>query len=230
MSDQTVLIVVAHPDDEVLGCGGTLAKHAKNGDSVHVAILAEGITSRDDMRDRAKRQVAIEELRDCANKANAIIGARSVEFYDFPDNRMDTITLLDVVKQIENLIEKYTPKYIYTHWVGDVNIDHRVIHNAVNVACRPQPGNSVERLLYFETASSTECQPPGSQPDFLPNWFCNIEDTLSPKLSALKTYHGEMRDWPHSRSIQSIEHQAAWRGSSVGVKAAEAFMVGRILA
>ena len=229
MSNQTVLVIAAHPDDEVLGCGGAMARHVKEGDSVHVAILAEGMTSRDDKRDKAKSRAAIDELRECAKKANASLGVQSIEFFDFPDNRMDSVMLLDVVKQVVNLIDRYSPTFLYTHWIGDMNIDHRVIHDAVNVACRPQPKHPVKHLLYFEVASSTEWQPSCSQPGFNPNWFCNIEDTYSMKLSALKEYYTEMRDWPHPRSIPSVEHQAALRGASVGVEAAEAFMVGRIL-
>ena len=118
---------------------------------------------------------------------------------------------------------------VYSHWIGDVNIDHRRIHEAVVAACRPQPGHPVESLLFFEVASSTEWQTPGSAPAFQPNWFVDISATLDTKLAALAAYQAELRDWPHPRSTRGVEHLARWRGSTVGCEAAEAFVLGRHL-
>ncbi|MBI5485465.1 MAG: PIG-L family deacetylase [Deltaproteobacteria bacterium] len=229
MSARRVLVVAAHPDDEVLGCGATIAKYVRNGDEVHVLILAEGATSRDAERNREERGAELSELAEAAHMAKDILGVTSLSLHDFPDNRMDSIDLLDIVKVIECHIEKTRPEIILTHHTGDVNIDHRRIHEAVVTACRPTPSLSVHTLLFFEVSSSTEWQPPGSAPVFAPNWFEDISETVSLKLQALEAYHMEMRPWPHSRSVDAVNHLARWRGASVGVEAAEAFVLGRNL-
>lgn len=224
---RSVLVVAAHPDDELLGCGGTIARHAAAGDSVNIAILAEGATSRDASRDTGKRQPELGRLAAAAHEAAQILGAASVECLSLPDNRMDSLDLLDVVKQVELLIAKHKPSIIYTHHVGDVNIDHQVVQQAVYTAARPTPDHVVEMVLAFETVSSTEWMPAGSAAPFVPNWFVDISATLDRKLAALSRYDTEMRDWPHPRSYRAIEHLARWRGSSVGVEAAEAFVLLR---
>ena len=226
---KTILVIAAHPDDEILGCGGTIAKHVQAGDEVNVAILAEGLTSRDQTRNRENHLEGLSELAKSAQRANQILGVASLVMLDFPDNRMDSLDRLDVTKAVEELIRKYQPEIVYTHHVGDVNIDHRVIHDAVITACRPLAGNPVKTILFFEVASSTEWQPPGSAPTFAPNWFVDISDTLNLKLEALEAYASEMRAWPHSRSIKALEHLARWRGATISVDAAEAFMLGRQL-
>lgn len=224
-----ILIIAAHPDDEVLGCGGTIAKHSKNGDEVNVIILAEGLTSRDDKRNRDKRIKELLLLKKSAKEANKILGVTTLKFFDFPDNRMDSVDLLDVVKVIENYIKQFKPSVIYTHHSGDVNIDHRIIHDAVVTACRPIPKHTVKQLLFFEVASSTEWQPNNSYPAFIPNWFVDISKTLDLKLKALDKYKSEMRDFPHARSLEAVEYLSKWRGASVGVGAAESFILGRCL-
>ncbi len=226
-NNQTVLVVAAHPDDEILGCGATMAKHVKAGDAVHVLILAEGVTSRDDKREKSSRKQALSALAKAAQAANNIIGVTSLTLLDFPDNRMDSVDLLDIIKPIEAMIQKLKPAIVYTHHAGDVNIDHQRTHAAVVTACRPTPKHPVKRLLFFEVASSTEWQPPGSAPPFVPNWFVDVSKTLPLKLKALEAYESEMRPWPHARSIEALEHLARWRGASVGCNAAEAFIVGR---
>lgn len=223
----TVLVVAAHPDDEVLGCGGTIAKHARQGDEVHVVILAEGLTSRDRVRDRSKHAQELSKLALAAKKAGDILGAATITLHDFPDNRMDSLNQLDITKEIEGYISRLQPEIVYTHHAGDVNVDHRCIHGATITACRPQPGHPVKVLLFFEVASSTEWQPPGSAAAFLPNWFVDITDTLEHKFQALEAYESEMRQWPHSRSTEAVRHLNRWRGATVGVQAAEAFMLGR---
>ena len=140
---------------------------------------------------------------------------------------MDAINRLEVIKVIEAAIAEHQPERIYTHHAGDVNIDHRCIHDAVVTACRPVPGHPVNTLLFFEVASSTEWQPPGSGPVFGPTWFEDVSQTLDYKLQALEAYRSEMRAWPHSRSMEALEHLARWRGATVGVAAAEAFVLGR---
>jgi LmbE family N-acetylglucosaminyl deacetylase len=166
-------------------------------------------------------------LAQAAQTAGTILGAASVELLDLPDNRLDSLDRLDVIKLIEERIARYQPEVVYVHHAGDVNIDHRRLHEAVVTACRPTPGHVVRRLLSFEVASSTEWQPAGSAPAFHPNWFVDISDQWERKRVALAAYASEMRSWPHARSIEAVEHLARWRGAQVGVQAAEAFCLLR---
>ncbi|OWW21309.1 PIG-L deacetylase family protein [Noviherbaspirillum denitrificans] len=222
-----ILVVAAHPDDEILGCGGTIAAHARAGHEVHVVIMAEGLTSRSLQRDAAAQKTDLEQLADVARKANALLGAASVTLHSLPDNRMDSLDRLDVIKLVEAEIARVVPEVVYTHHAGDLNIDHRIVHESVLTACRPKPGHPVNSLLFFEVASSTEWMPPSSAPFFAPDWFVDISDTLDLKLKALACYDTEMCPWPHARSIRALESLARWRGASAGVEAAEAFMLGR---
>ncbi len=225
---QCTLILAAHPDDEVLGCGGTIAKLSDEGAIVHVAFLADGVFSRAGEHEAQQQKLA--SRRAAAQKACEILGVKSVSFGDFPDNRMDMIPLLDITQAVELLLIKHQPEIVFTHHAGDVNIDHRRLHEAVVTACRPQYGRSVKTLLCFEVPSSTEWQLPGSAPVFMPNWFVDISATLVRKLAALEAYDEEVRAWPHPRSFQGVEHLAHWRGATMGVNAAEAFVLGRKLA
>jgi LmbE family N-acetylglucosaminyl deacetylase len=225
-----ILVVAAHPDDEVLGCGATYAKHAANGDEVFVVILAEGITSRQGKRDRESAAEELTTLGKAAKKANDILGVKSLTLHSFPDNRMDSVDLLDVVKVVEEHVKEVQPAIVFTHHIGDVNVDHDVTHRAVVTACRPQGGQSVDHLLYFEVASSTEWQTPEAGRVFSPNCFVDVEETLPLKLRALEAYSSEMRDWPHPRSIRAVEHLARWRGVTIETEAAEAFIIGRSIA
>lgn len=228
--NDTIVVVAAHPDDEILGCGGTMARHARAGDAVHVLIMAEGITSRGQVRDVAKNQDDLHRLADTARDANRLLGATSVTLHGLPDNRLDSVDRLDVTKLVEAELARLRPTVVYTHHAGDLNIDHRVVHDAVVTACRPLPDSCVRTLAFFEVPSSTEWQPPASGPVFAPNWFVDIADTLAAKLEALRIYSGEMRAWPHPRSLEAAEYLARWRGASNGLRAAEAFMLGRHLA
>jgi len=218
----SILVLAAHPDDEVLGCGGTIARHAVNGDAVHVALMAKGLYSRGEP---TAEDVA--GLQKAAKRANALLGTASLKQFDFPDNRMDTVPLLDLTKTVETLIAEHRPQVVYTHWIGDVNIDHRRIHDAVVTACRSQPGHCVKELLFFEVPSSTEWRPPGVAEPFNPNWFVDISATLSRKLEALGIYEAELREFPHPRSLKAVNALAQWRGATAGLEAAEAFALGR---
>lgn len=223
----SVLVVAAHPDDELLGCAGTIARHVRSGDTVNVAILAEGSTSRDLTRNVDAHGAELTALMRAARAAGDVLGVTSVECLGLPDNRLDALDLLDVVKAVENLVARHRPSVIYTHHIGDVNIDHAVTQRAVFTAARPLPDHPVVRILSFETVSSTEWMPAGSGATFAPNWFVDISDTLKVKLAALAAYESEMRAWPHPRSLKAVEHLARWRGASVGTEAAEAFMLLR---
>jgi LmbE family N-acetylglucosaminyl deacetylase len=223
------LIIAAHPDDEVLGCGATIARLADEGWAVHVVIVAEGATSRNTKRDPVKHVEELSELARCAEMAKHILGTKSVKLLSLPDNRMDGMERLDVVKIVEAEIEHHRPAMVLTHHAGDVNVDHGVIHDAVITACRPQPGHSVKTLLFFEVPSSTEWRPAASGMQFAPDYFYDVTNSIDRKLDALKAYAPEMREFPHPRSIKAVEHLARWRGATIGCEVAEAFMLGRII-
>ena len=214
---KTILVVAAHADDEALGCGGTIAKHVASGDLVYVAFLADGVTSRleSNESDHYLRETA-------AENAQKIFGTKKYYMLGFPDNRMDSLGLLDIVQKLEKVVQEVQPQVVYTHHIGDLNIDHRITHQATMTACRPVPGSSVEEIYAFEVLSSTEWQSPGYLP-FLPNVFVDISNFVEIKEQVLEKYSEEMRPAPHSRSIENCIRQNAVRGSSVGVLYAEAF-------
>jgi len=223
-----ILVVAAHPDDEILGCGGTMALHSMKGDEVYVLILGEGITSRDVKRDRKKRDKEIKELRRDIEAANKIVGTKKTFIYDFSDNRFDSVPLLDIIKVVEKVKNEVKPDIVYTHHHGDLNIDHRLTLHAVLTACRPLKGESVKEIYSFEVPSSTEWSPDNSK-YFMPNYFVDIKDTITKKVEAMKAYKSEIRDFPHPRSVKAIENLARSRGANVGCEYAEAFIVVRII-
>lgn len=223
-----VLVVAAHPDDEILGCGGTMALHSQRGDEVYVLILGEGVTSRDEQRDREGREKEIAELKHQVEAANKIVGTKKSFLFDFPDNRFDSLPLLDIIKVIEKVKNEIKPCTIYTHHQGDLNIDHQITFKAVLTACRPLENESVKSIYSFEIPSSTEWSADSSK-YFIPNYFVNIEESLDKKTNAMKAYTNEIRDFPHPRSGKALEILAQSRGIISGFKYAEAFMVVRIL-
>ena len=224
--DSPVLVVAAHPDDEVLGCGGTIARMSASGADVHVLLMGEGVTSRQPDGGGSDAQ-KIADLAAAAQLAGKVLGASSVRTEGLPDNRLDGMDLLDIVKLVEDVIDRLRPATVFTHHYGDLNIDHRLVHEATLVACRPHPAQSVRSLFAFEVPSSTDAVPAAHQNAFLPNWYIDITSTLNAKLAALEVYASEMRPWPHPRSMQAVEHLARWRGASSGVEAAEAFQLLR---
>lgn len=213
-----ILVVAAHPDDEVLGCGGTIARHLAEGDEVHIVFMADGVTSRGICTDSAEHN----ERNHAAFEASQILGITTpLTFLGFPDNRMDTIALLDITQSLEKVIRTIQPEIIYTHHFGDLNIDHQITHKAVMTACRPQGNYSVKTILCFEIPSSTEWQTPNSGQAFEPNWFVDVSEVFKLKIRALKAYEEEMRDSPHPRSIESVEYKDRLTGGRIGVFAAE---------
>jgi len=224
---KSILVIAAHPDDEVLGCGGAIAKYASEGSSIHVAFMSDGVFSREGDKDLKDKELL--SRREAAKAALKVLGVESFSFNNFPDNKMDTIATIEVAKTIEGIIKKHQPEIIFTHHYGDVNVDHRKVHEATTVACRSQPLHPVKSILCFEIASSSEWQFSYTGNGFLPNYFIDISEFLSKKIESLSKYEYEMRKWPHSRSLKAVENLAHWRGSIVGVDAAEAFAVGRII-
>lgn len=226
---KNILVIAAHPDDEVIGCGGTMARFAKEGSRIFTVILGEGITSRDESRDRGKREQQIQELKKQIKKANNILGVKESFVFDLPDNRFDTVPLLDIIKIIERIKHKINPGVVFTHHRGDLNIDHKITLEAVMAAFRPLKGSATNEIYSFEVASSTEWSAVQDSNYFKPNFFVDITNTLKKKIKAFKEYRSELRDFPHPRSPEAVEIIAKRRGIEAGLKAAEAFEVIRLI-
>ncbi len=216
-----IAAIFAHPDDEVLACGGVLAKHILNGDDVCIFILATGLTSRGETTSKE-----IDGLREDTISAACELGITKVRFGDFPDNAMDNVPLLEVIKSVEDFLKEFDSSYIYTHHIGDMNVDHEIVCRAVLTAARPLPGKGDLVILAGEVNSSTEYAP-HPMPTFRPTEYVNISETLDRKIKAMSVYKSELRDWPHPRSLKAIEFQARNRGAQSGFEAAEAFMTLR---
>ena len=217
---QNILVVVSHPDDELLGVGGTLGRHVLKGDRVLPIIVAEGATSR-----RKGSNGEVSKLQTCAIKAAAILGTEKPMFLNFPDNKLDSIPLLEIIKLLEEKTTGLEITTVYTHHGSDLNIDHRIVHQAVITAFRPTPDSCIKKILAFETLSSTEWSTQSIGLPFSPNKYVDISSTLERKVDALKVYKTEIKSFPHPRSIESVRALAQFRGSSIGVEAAEAFDV-----
>ena len=224
--NKRVLVVAAHPDDEVLGCGATIARLASEGHSVHIAIVAEGVTSRHARREQANAE-QLDRLHEHARATAARMGARDVVLFKLPDNRLDTVPLLDIVKLVEDLVAKLRPETIYTHHPGDLNVDHGIVFRAVMTATRPMADQCVRDIYAFEVASSTEWAFQQIQPCFRPTVFVEVSQTLESKIEAMACYASEARAFPHPRSAEALRATATRWGSVTGCQAAEAFELVR---
>ncbi len=223
MSHDIVLIVAAHPDDEVLGCGGTIARHVKDGDEAHILFFTDGVGARFSSIDARYENDTI--LRNkSAQIAADILGAKAPIYLDFPDNRLDKVDLLDLVQALEAVGKKIKPSVIYTHWAGDLNIDHRRVYEAVITAFRPISGGNVKKIRSFEVPSSTEWGDRSVNRTFAPTTYVDIEQFMDVKMRAIEAYAQEMRSFPHPRSALALEALARWRGAESGFAAAEAFV------
>jgi len=215
-----LLVVSAHPDDEVLGPGGSIIRHAARGDEVTILLACCGTNLRYDPQEAGR-------LRATSEKVAGMLGAREVLFGDLPDQGLDRMTLTEVAARIEDTIARVDPQMIYTHFWGDINRDHRILCEAVMVAARPYAAPGVRAIHCFETPSSTEWGPPMGLPAFHPQRFLDIGDALARKLDAFELYSSEVRPYPHPRSREALEARARAWGSVVGMTAAEAFVVAR---
>lgn len=220
--NKIVLVVAAHSDDEALGCGGTIARHVAEGDTVYAVFLADGVSSREGTGD-----AELNKRMEAAECARQILGITHNYYLGLPDNRLDTLPLIEVIQPLEKVIAELKPRTIYTHHYGDLNVDHRIAYQAVMTACRPMPGSTVREIYTFEVMSSTEWNSMASTP-FLPNYFVDVSDYLQIKEMALNAYASELRSFPHSRSIKHLQSLAVHRGACVGVGAAEAFVSVRV--
>jgi len=230
MKMKRILVVAAHPDDEMLGCGASIAKWTAQGHQVSIAILGEGATSRYSTRQAGLAATGPEEVSDlqrCARAAAKVVGVTDVSFHGLPDNRFDSLPLLDVVKEVERRVAELSPERVVTHHGSDLNVDHRAAYHAVLTATRPKPGHPVKEVLAFEVASSTEWGFQTIEPVFRGNHFEDVTTTLAKKLAALAQYPSEMCAFPHPRSAEAVSAIARRWGSVVGCEAAEAFQLVR---
>jgi len=215
-------VVAAHPDDEILGVGGTILKHVKNGDQVSILVLGDGESSRE-------AKVDIEKRENQAKRVIQALGAKEMILKKLPDNQFDSLPLLEIIKEVEAVIRQVKPEIIYTHCPTDLNVDHRLTFQAVLTACRPQPGFGVKKILAFETLSSTEWQIKDQSHLFLPTEYHDIAEFIDQKVEILKIYQDELRDYPHPRSVEGVKILAQYRGIEVGYHYAEAFQIIRSL-
>jgi LmbE family N-acetylglucosaminyl deacetylase len=226
-SADRVLVVAAHPDDEVLGCGGTIARHVRAGDVVHLVILGEGVTSRRGGRNLKSDRAALAALKADIRSAASCLGLNEFSLHDFPDNRFDTVPLLDIIKAVEGEKIRSRPTIVYTHHPSDLNVDHRIAAEAVQTAFRPLPGEQKVSIFAFEVPSSTEYQSSLTAGPFRPNVYIDILDTLDAKCRAMAVYQGEVRPYPHPRSPEALAIIAKRCGLEVGLQAAERFALVR---
>jgi len=215
-----ILVVAAHPDDELLGVGGTIASHIAKGDSVKVAVMCEGFSSRynGDWDTEVRKQ---------AKQAAQILGVTDLVLGNLPDQRLDTVPLYELTKQVGQLIADAQPEVIYTHFGGDINHDHRKLTEAVLVSARPYSAPSVREVLMFETPSSTEWGSPTLAPPFLANVYVDVTDFFEQKIRAFSCYSAEVRPSPHPRSLQALADRARFWGSVINRPCAEAFVLVR---
>jgi LmbE family N-acetylglucosaminyl deacetylase len=207
-----ILIIAAHPDDEVLGMGATIKKLAKKKNKIHLLVISEGATA------QYSDSKMIKTRKDACKKSAKILGISSIDFLDYPDMKLDTISHLEINKEIERIVKKFKPKIVYTTPNHDLNLDHKIVHNSTLVATRPLSG--VKEILSYEIPGVVK------KPN-RPNLFEDITIELDYKIKAMKCYKSELNQYPHPRSLKAIENLSIQRGIESGVKNAEAFQIIR---
>jgi LmbE family N-acetylglucosaminyl deacetylase len=219
MSDN-ILILAPHPDDEILGCGGTIKKLANECNKVYVLVVTRGSS-------KFYSDDKIENVRNEALQAHKLLGVTQTFFLDFPAPELDTVPLADISREISKILTEYKINVLYLPHRGDIHNDHRVVFNAGLVAARPVGEYSVKEIYAYETLSETEWAAPFGDDAFIPTCFVNVEKSLNTKMEAMKCFKSQLKAFPNPRSLETIEALAKFRGATVGFKAAEAFMVIR---
>jgi LmbE family N-acetylglucosaminyl deacetylase len=220
MERARIVVIAAHPDDELLGAGGTLARHVRAGDEVHAVVVADGAGSRYPVE-------LVSTLEKQARRAAEAIGFTSLQLLSLPDQRLDTGPLIELTQTLEGVLDGIGPDTVYTHFPEDVNADHRLVAKCAWTACRPYARPQVRKFAVFETPSSTEWAWPMPGTEFQPSLFVDVTDTLETKIAAMECYETELRDYPHPRSSRALRERAAYWGSRIGRPAAEPFVVLR---
>ncbi len=217
-----VLVIAAHPDDEVIGAGGAIARHAAGGDEVFWCVCTEAYTPRWSEAYKAA-------VREQAEQVRKVLGICEVIFLGLPTVKLNTVPYVDLCSALQQVVDEVRPEVVYTTPRDDVNQDHRLVYEATLVATRPLPGSPVRRLLCYEIGPTSRFGLPAGSTGFLPNVFVDIGDYLDIKIEALRCYREELRDYPHPRSAEGLRLFARERGLSVGLEAAECFQLIREL-
>ncbi len=215
-----VLVIAPHPDDEVLGCGGTIAKYAANGDEVYVCVVTKG-------REPLFSPEAVERVREECRKADAYLGVREVIFLDFPAAMLEEIPRYKLNDALVKVIQRIKPEIVYIPHQGDMQLDHKLTSDACMVAIRPKYEHVVKKIYAYETLSETGWNIPNTSNEFNPNAYNDISDYLDKKIRAMQLYASQLFDFPNARSVKAIEALAEYRGAVMGLNAAEVFAVIR---
>lgn len=219
---KSILCVIAHPDDEALGVGGTLIKHIEQGDVVNIVIFSLGETSKKSKEINSSRR--LKSAKDWSKR----VGSKIYSILDFPDQRLDTVPKLEIIQILEKILKDLKPDILYTHHDGDINHDHQIVSHAILTALRPMNNLALKsEIRTFETVSSTEQAPYTDRYVFKPNYYVGIEDVWEKKIKALEAYKNELGSFPHPRSLESLEALAIKRGIESGLNKAEAFCIIR---
>lgn len=224
---ETVAVIAAHADDDVLGCGGTIAKLRQNGANIVTMFFTDGVGSRlpnSDLDNVSSAKTRNESMK----VSHSILGMQNHACLAYPDNQLDTVPLLTLSKEVEEFLKIHNPTKVFTHTERDLNIDHQRVSQAVITACRPLSYFNVSTLLFFEVPSATNWQLSTRIGPFDPRYFVDITETIEMKIKAFEVYRGEVREYPHPRSETYLRALAQFRGAACGVNYAEAFEIGRI--
>lgn len=222
-----ILIICSHPDDEILGCGGIIAKNIEIGNKVSVIFTHEGSSARHNNYKSFKAKKDIKNRIQMAKRASKYLNYNILNFHSNINLQNEKNVKLKLVKSIIKDINKYKPDTIFTHHSDDLNSDHSFTFNAVINACRPSSNFLVKELILFEVASSTDWSYLNQKVQFVPNLFIDIEKYFMKKIKALQFYNNEMRNFPNSRSYRGLEYLAKYRGGQVGIEMCEAFKIIR---
>lgn len=222
IKNKKVLIIVAHPDDETFGCGGLIKKLSLNKNNIGVISFTNGVGSRPN-----QKIIQIKEREQSSKNASKILGFKWLAQYDYSDNELDKVSLLEIIKIIEKHKKKFNPHIVLTHNFSDLNIDHRKIAEATLTAFRPEPKEKLEQFITFEVPSATDFRVLKNKKNFLPNYYVDIEKNISAKVKAIRSYKKELKPYPHSRSVIGIKNLNKIRGNQSGLKYAEAFEIIR---
>ena len=224
LSNKRVLVVVAHTDDETFGCGGFIKKLSKKKNTIGAISFTDGLGSRSNFTLKK-----IEKRKEASINASKILGFNWLAQYNYPDNELDKVSLLEIVKIIEKHKKKFKPHIVLTHNFSDLNIDHRIISESTLTAFRPEPKEKLEQFITFEVPSATDFRVLKNKKNFVPNFFVNIENSLKSKIKAIKIYKDELKPYPHSRSLKGLKNLNKIRGNQSGLKYAEAFEIIRVI-